>query len=91
MDDCAPEALEFDDVIRFNEAINQALAESVTSFDAQIEQNHNLLLGMLGHDMRSPLQAIQITSSYLAPLPPRRESTAVIWGRSNVESATFPS
>jgi signal transduction histidine kinase len=68
MDDCAPLAPDLDDLIRFNEAIDQALAESVTSFNAQIEQNRNLLLGMLGHDMRSPLQAIQVTSSYLAAL-----------------------
>ncbi|CAG9216220.1 GHKL domain protein [Paraburkholderia sabiae] len=68
MDDSAPELTELDDVIRFNEAIDQALAESVTSFNSQIEQNRNLLLGMLGHDMRSPLQAIQVTSSYLAAL-----------------------
>ncbi|RZF31409.1 sensor histidine kinase [Paraburkholderia sp. UYCP14C] len=68
MDDCVPEAPHFDDVIRFNEAIDQALAESVTSFNAQIEQNRNLLLGMLGHDMRSPLQAIKVTASYLAAL-----------------------
>ncbi|TDG06545.1 sensor histidine kinase [Paraburkholderia guartelaensis] len=68
MDDCAPQAPDLGDLIRFNEAIDQALAESVTSFNLQIEQNRNLLLGMLGHDMRSPLQAIQATSSYLAAL-----------------------
>ncbi|MCP3709813.1 sensor histidine kinase [Paraburkholderia sp. CNPSo 3274] len=68
MDVCAPEAPDLDDIIRFNEAIDQALAESVISFNMQIEQNRNLLLGMLGHDMRSPLQAIQVTSSYLAAL-----------------------
>jgi signal transduction histidine kinase len=68
IDDCAPKAPDLDDIIRFNEAIDQALAESVISFNAQIEQNRNLLLGMLGHDMRSPLQAIQVTSSYLAAL-----------------------
>jgi signal transduction histidine kinase len=68
MDDCAPDAPDLDDVIRFNEAIDQALAESVGFFSAQVEQNRNLLLGMLGHDMRSPLQAIQMTASYLAEL-----------------------
>lgn len=67
-DDCDPEGPDLDDLIRFNEAIDQALAESVTSFNAQIEQNRNLLLGMLGHDMRSPLQAIQVTASCLALL-----------------------
>jgi signal transduction histidine kinase len=68
MDNCKSEAPDLGDVIRFNEAIDHALAESVTSFNAQIEQNRNLLLGMLGHDMRSPLQAIQVTASYLAVL-----------------------
>ena len=68
MDDCEPEPPDLDDVIRFDEAIDQALAESVTFFNEQVEQNRNLLLGMLGHDMRSPLQAIQVTASYLAAL-----------------------
>ena len=68
MDDCAPSAPELDDVIRFNEAIDQAIAESVAFFSAQIEQSRNLLLGMLGHDMRGPLQAILATASFLAAL-----------------------
>ncbi|SAK51737.1 GHKL domain protein [Caballeronia hypogeia] len=68
MEQCALEVPDLDDMIRFNEAIDQALAESVTSFNLQVEQNRNLLLGMLGHDMRSPLQAIQMTSTYLAAL-----------------------
>lgn len=68
MDDCAPDEPHLNDVIRFDEAIDQALAESVDFFSTQVEQNRNLLLGMLGHDMRSPLQAIQMTASYLEAL-----------------------
>jgi signal transduction histidine kinase len=68
MDDCVPDLPDLDDIVRFNEAIDQALAESVGFFSAQVDQNRNLLLGMLGHDMRSPLQAIQVTASYLAAL-----------------------
>jgi signal transduction histidine kinase len=59
---------EIEDLIRFNEAIDQAVAESVGHFYAQVEQTRNLLLGMLGHDMRSPLNTILTTSSYLAAL-----------------------
>ena len=66
MDDCQPEAPYLDDIIRFNEAVDQAIAESVRSFSAEVEQARNLFLGMLGHDMRSPLQTIQATASYLA-------------------------
>jgi signal transduction histidine kinase len=68
MDDCARGVQDVVDVIRFNEAIDQALAESIAFFAAQAEQNRNLLLGMLGHDMRSPLQAIQATATYLEAL-----------------------
>ncbi|HEV2853729.1 MAG TPA: sensor histidine kinase [Thermoanaerobaculia bacterium] len=65
---CDPEETRMEDIIRFNEAIDQALAESISFFSTQIEQARNLLLGMLGHDMRSPLQTIQMTASYLAAL-----------------------
>lgn len=68
IDACHPDLPDRDDMIRFNEAIDQAVAESVGYFDAQVEQSRNLLLGMLGHDMRSPLQTIQATASYLAAL-----------------------
>jgi hypothetical protein len=57
-----------EDVMRFNEAIDQAIAESVGHFYAQEERARNLLLGMLGHDMRTPLNAIVMTASYLAAL-----------------------
>ena len=55
-------------MIRFNEAIDQAIAESVEFDSAQVEQARNLFLGMLGHDLRSPLSAIQLSAGYLAKL-----------------------
>ena len=60
--------LNLEDVIRFNEAIDQALAESIGFFSEQVDQARNLLLGMLGHDMRNPLNTILMTASYLAAL-----------------------
>jgi signal transduction histidine kinase len=63
---CQPGAEALQDSIRFNEAIDQALAESISFFNAQVERSRNLLLGMLGHDMRSPLNAIVLTASSLA-------------------------
>lgn len=68
IDDCGANPPHLDDVIRFNEAIDQALAESLDYFTAQVEQSRNLFLGMLGHDLRSPLQSIQMTATYLAAL-----------------------
>jgi signal transduction histidine kinase len=61
-------ATDFDDVIRFNEAIDQALTESVDFFSLKVDQSRNLMLGMLGHDLRSPLQAIQMTAKFLGAL-----------------------
>ncbi|MDB6132508.1 MAG: bphP [Verrucomicrobiales bacterium] len=57
-----------EDVIRFNEAIDQALCESISFFSDQTTRSRNLLLGMLGHDMRSPLNAIVLTAEHLAEL-----------------------
>ena len=70
---CEPEAPRPDDVLRFNEAIDQALAESIAFFNVQVERSRNLLLGMLAHDMRNPLQAINTTAHYLAQLNARPE------------------
>jgi signal transduction histidine kinase len=56
------------DITRFNEAIDQAIVESVGFYSAQVDQARNLLLGMLGHDMRSPLNSILMTAQYLATL-----------------------
>ena len=50
-----PAAIDPGDVFRFNEAIDQAVAESVAFFSVRVENDRNLLLGMLGHDMQGPL------------------------------------
>lgn len=68
MDGSAPAPPDLQDMIRFNEAVDQALAESVDIFSQHVDQARNLLLGMLGHDMRSPLQAVQHTAMYLSQL-----------------------
>ena len=68
MDPSPLEKSGIEDMIRFNEAIDQAIAESVGHFHRTVERYRNLLLGMLGHDMRSPLNSIQVTAAYLAAL-----------------------
>ena len=68
LDSAPPGDVSAEEVTRFNEAIDQAIAESVGYFHAQLEMSRNLFLGMLGHDMRTPLNAIVATASYLAAL-----------------------
>lgn len=57
-----------EEVMRFNEAIDQALAESIGFFSDKLEESRSLFLGMLGHDLRTPLQAILLTAEYLEQL-----------------------
>lgn len=68
IDACLPAAPHLQDVIRFNEAIDQAVAESVEHFSAQVDRARNLLLGMLSHDMRNPLQTVRMTALHLAQM-----------------------
>lgn len=56
---------EISDVIRFNEAIDQALAESVESYTEAVDAARNVFLGILGHDLRSPLGAISLSAEML--------------------------
>lgn len=46
------------DMIRFNEAIDQALAESIAAYGTAVEATRKMVLAVLGHDLRSPLGAI---------------------------------
>ena len=55
----APNAIE--DIMRFNEAIDQAVAESVKFYAEERERWRNIFLGVLGHDLRGPLHAISLT------------------------------
>lgn len=68
MTEVGPAEVSVRDVVRFNEAIDQALAESIGHFASEVDRSRNLLLGMLSHDMRSPLQTIQMTAIYLGKL-----------------------
>ena len=59
-----PEAIE--DIGRFNEAIDQAITESVDFFTTEVERWRAVFLGVLGHDLRSPLNAVLLTSQAIA-------------------------
>ena len=55
-----------DDMMRFNEAIDQAVAESLLEFSRTVESWRNVFLGALGHDLRGPLAAVVGTAELLA-------------------------
>ena len=53
------------DMIRFNEAIDQALAESVKRFSSELERAKKLFLAMLGHNLTTPLNAVLTSSVFM--------------------------
>lgn len=55
-------ATDIEDLIRFNEAIDQAIAESITRYSGAIGESKERFLAILGHDLRTPLGAV-ITST----------------------------
>jgi signal transduction histidine kinase len=49
---------DLEDVVRFNESIDQAIAESLGVFLFEVDKTRDLFLGMLCHDLRGPLATI---------------------------------
>jgi signal transduction histidine kinase len=54
-----------DDVIRFNEAIDQAVAESIVTYSAQATHSRDMFDAILGHDLRGPLSAMSLAGELL--------------------------
>ena len=57
--------VDMDDMIRFNEAVDQALAESVARYEQLVKQSQNMFLAILGHDLRNPLGTLVTGSSFV--------------------------
>jgi len=62
------------DMVRFNEAIDQAIAESVDFYTQEVEHWRELFIGALGHDLRGPLNTVSLTAELIAN--DQRASTA---------------
>ncbi len=53
------------DVMRFNEAIDQAVAESVAKYSEMVSKSQHLFLAILGHDLRNPLATTLMASRFI--------------------------
>jgi len=53
-------------MVRFNEAIDQALAESVVTYSARADHTRELFLAILGHDLRAPLSSMTSAGDLLS-------------------------
>jgi len=52
-------------LVRFNEGLDQAITESIARYTDELEKSRDLFLAALGHDVRTPLAAISITAETL--------------------------
>jgi signal transduction histidine kinase len=58
-------APEIADLFRFNEAIDQAIAESVVEYSARADRSRDTSLARRGHDLRGPLALMASAGDYL--------------------------
>ena len=76
-------ASDLEEVTRFNEAIDQLLAESVGTYMKDVEHSKDLFLGVVGHDLRNPLGAIMMSATGMmveegAAWPHARKATRIL-------------
>lgn len=50
------------DLIRFNEAIDQQLTESIRHYTKKLDYSRDLFLGILSHDLRNPMGAARMSA-----------------------------
>lgn len=73
---------DLEDVTRFNEAVDQALAESLKLFVSEVDRARSLFIGTLGHDLRTPLGTIAACAAVLQTKHPEAEREAGMISRS---------
>ena len=56
---------DLDDLTRFNEAIDQSLAESITRFTQDLDKSKEMFLAILGHDLRTPIGAVLTSAKFM--------------------------
>jgi signal transduction histidine kinase len=74
-------AADLDDLTRFNEAIDQSLAESVSRYGQDLDQSREIFLAILGHDLRTPLSAIYTSARFMLDTGELREPHLTLTSR----------
>jgi signal transduction histidine kinase len=69
------------DLTRFNEAIDQSLAESVTRYTQELDQSKEMFLGILGHDLRTPLGAVLTSAKFMLETQELKEPSLTLTSR----------
>jgi signal transduction histidine kinase len=56
---------DLNDLLRFNEAIDQAIAESIARYTIDLDRSKETFLAVLGHDLRTPIGAIITSTQFM--------------------------
>jgi signal transduction histidine kinase len=57
---------QLEELIRFNEAIDQLLTQSIVTYANHVSQSREVFLAILGHDLRTPLFSVKMLAEMLA-------------------------
>lgn len=79
------------DMLRFNEAIDQAVAESTARYTEQTARTRDTFLAILGHDLRTPLAAMTMAGDYLTTPNIGTSQTARVGGQVKRSAAVMNS
>lgn len=61
------------DLIRFNESVDQELAESVSHYTQKVSYSKDLFVGILSHELRNPLNVISMSANLILKAGPPDE------------------
>ena len=62
----------FEEQLRFGRAIDQAWTAAIAWYELQLDEARTFMLGALGHDLRNPLGAVQMSAHILLQDPSGR-------------------
>jgi signal transduction histidine kinase len=66
------------DLIRFNESIDQELTESISHYTKKFNHSKELFLGILSHDLRTPLSAALMSAELIFKIGPLNERQTML-------------
>jgi signal transduction histidine kinase len=78
---------DLEDLTRFNEAIDQSLAESISRYTEDLSRSREMFLAILGHDLRTPLGAVLTSARFMLETQGLKEPSLTLTSRIASSSA----
>ncbi|HEU4561020.1 MAG TPA: ATP-binding protein [Longimicrobium sp.] len=72
---------DLEDLTRFNAAIDQSLAESISRYTEELDHSKEMFLAILGHDLRTPLGAVMTSAKFMLETQGLKEPSLTLTSR----------